>query len=201
MNFRFFFRTLTCCVLVFFLADRAAGDQSARFHAQREFRVGVLVSLTGSWSSLGQNTVAALQIAEEHLKAEAISQHGGYRFQFFVRDTKLDPSQALGAIKDLDKRGVKIVIGPQSSAEVAMIKPYADAHDILVISQGSTASSLAIPGDNILRFCPNDRREAEALVALLQHDGIRAIVPLWRNDVGNNGLHNSVQLRFQALGG
>jgi branched-chain amino acid transport system substrate-binding protein len=108
---------------------------------------------------------------------------------------------ALNAIQDLHARGVKIIIGPQTSSEVAMIKPFADAHDILVISQGSTASSLAIPGDNILRFCPNDRREAEALVALLQHDGIRAIVPLWRNDAGNNGLHASVKIRFQALGG
>src|SRR5207244_11988595 len=129
------------------------------------------------------------------------SQHGGYRFQFFVRDTQLDPSRALDAITDLDRRGVKIIIGPQSSAEVAMIKPYADAHNILVISQGSTASSLAIAGDNIFRFCPNDMREAEAIVALLRHDGIRAIVPLWRNDAGNNGLHDSVQVRFQAFGG
>src|SRR5262249_24080747 len=56
-------------------------------------------------------------------------------------------------------------------------------------------------GDNILRFCPNDGREAEALVALLQHDGIRAVVPLWRNDRGNGGLHDSVKIRFQALGG
>jgi branched-chain amino acid transport system substrate-binding protein len=76
------------------------------------FKVGVLVSLTGSWSSLGQNTVAALQIAEEQLEAEAISQPGGYRFQFFVRDTQLDPSRALDAITDLDRRGIKIVIGP-----------------------------------------------------------------------------------------
>src|SRR5438552_652710 len=82
-----------------------------------------------------------------------------------------------------------------------MIKPYADAHNILVISQGSTASSLAIPGDNIFRFCPNDTREAEAIVALLWHDGIRTIVPLWRNDTGNNGLHDSVQAAFQAQGG
>jgi branched-chain amino acid transport system substrate-binding protein len=36
---------------------------------------------------------------------------------------------------------------------------------------------------------------------LLQHDSIRAIVPLWRNDADNNGLHDSVQIRFQALGG
>jgi branched-chain amino acid transport system substrate-binding protein len=165
------------------------------------FKVGVLASLTGSWSSLGQTAVAALEIAEEQIKAEAIRQHGGYRFHFFVRDTQLDPSQALDAIQDLDRRGVKIIIGPQSSAEVAMIKPYADAHDILVISQGSTASSLAIAGDNIFRFCPNDTREAEAIVALMWHDGIRAIVPLWRNDAGNNGLHDSVQSAFQLQGG
>jgi branched-chain amino acid transport system substrate-binding protein len=118
-----------------------------------------------------------------------------------VRDTQLDPSNALDAITDLAQRGVKIIIGPQSSSEVAMIMPFANAHHILVISQGSTASSLAIPGDNIFRFCPNDVREAEAIVALMQHDGIGTIVPLWRNDRGNNGLHDSVQIRFQALGG
>ena len=109
--------------------------------------------------------------------------------------------KALAAIKDLDKRGVQIIVGPQTSAEVAMIKPFADAHNILVISQGSTASSRAIAGDNIFRFCPNDKREAAAIVALMQHDGIHAIVPLWRNDAGNNGLHDSVKAAFENIGG
>jgi branched-chain amino acid transport system substrate-binding protein len=121
-------RIFACSVLAFCLADRAAGNEPARLHSQREFRIGVLVSLTGSWSSLGENTVAGLQIAAEQLEATARAQHGGYCFRLLVRDTQLDPSLALAAIKDLDKRGVKIVIGPQSSAEVAMIKPYADAH-------------------------------------------------------------------------
>src|SRR6266436_9045963 len=161
-------------------------------------KIRVVLSLTGSWSSLGKNTAAALHIAADQIQTAT---HGRTRFRLLVRDTQLDPSQALEAIRDLDQRGAKIIIGPQSSAEVAMIKPFADAHNILVISQGSTASSLAIPGDNIFRFCPNDTREAEAIVALMQHDGIRVIVPLWRNDAGNNGLHDSVQIRFQAFGG
>ena len=163
-------------------------------------KIGVLASLSGSGFSLGRSTVAALQIAARDLKNIGPQYHP-VRFRFLVRDTQQDPSRALDAIQDLHERGVKIIIGPQTSSEVAMIKPFADAHNILVISQGSTASSLAIPGDNILRFCPPDTREAEALVALLQHDGIRAIVPLWRNDRGNNGLHDSVQIRFQAFGG
>jgi branched-chain amino acid transport system substrate-binding protein len=200
MNFRVVLPVILCGLVLAFVG-RAGGESPGQQHSHRVFKVGVLASLTGSWSSLGQTTVAALEIAEEQIKAEAIRQHGGYRFHFFVRDTQLDPSQALDAIQDLDRRGVKIIIGPQSSAEVAMIKPYADAHDILVISQGSTASSLAIAGDNIFRFCPNDTREAEAIVALMWHDGIRAIVPLWRNDAGNNGLHDSVQSAFQLQGG
>jgi branched-chain amino acid transport system substrate-binding protein len=200
VNIRVVFRVIVCGLVLAFVG-RAGGDPAGQQHSQRVFEVGVLVSLTGSGFSLGQNTVAALQVAEEQIAAEAISQHGGYRFKFFVRDTQQDPSKALEAIEDLDKRGVQIIIGPQTSSEVAMIKPYADAHNILVISQGSTASSLAIADDNIFRLCPNDRREAEAIVALMWNDGIRNIVPLWRNDAGNNGLHDSVQAAFQALGG
>src|SRR6266487_978299 len=197
MNLRVFFRYVACGVLVA-LVGPATGVKAAEPQFGRVSKIGVLVSLTGSWSSLGKNTVAALEIAADQIKTAT---QGRQRFQLFVRDTQLDPSRALEAIKNLDQLGVKIVIGPQSSSEVAMIKPYADAHNILVISQGSTASSLAIAGDNIFRFCPNDTREAAAIVALMWHDGIRNIVPLWRNDAGNNGLHDSVKAQFQALGG
>ncbi|PYJ74228.1 MAG: hypothetical protein DME72_03610 [Verrucomicrobia bacterium] len=199
MNRRSFFRPFACCLLAFSLGSQASGDPSGQLHSQRVFKVGVLVSLTGSGFSLGRSTVAALQIAEEQIEAEAIRQHGGYRFQFFVRDTQQNPSKALEAIQDLDKRGVQIIIGPQTSSEVRMIKPYADAHNILVISQGSTASSLSIAGDNIFRLCPDDTLEAAAIVALMSNDGILHIVPLWRNDAGNNGLHDSVEAQFKVL--
>ena len=198
MNIRFVSRVIVCGLVLAFIGQ-AGGDQSAQLHSQRVFKIGVLVSLKVSGFSLGRSTVAALQVAEEQIEAEAISQHGGYRFHFFVRDTQQNPSKALEAIQDLDKRGVQIIIGPQTSSEVRMIKPYADAHNILVISQGSTASSLSIAGDNIFRLCPDDTLEAAAIVALMSNDGILHIVPLWRNDAGNNGLHDSVEAQFKAL--
>ena len=187
--------------LILAFIGQAGANQSAQLHSRRMFKVGVLATLTGSGSSLGIDTVAALQIAEEQLVEDAISQHGGYRFKFLVRDTQHDPSKALEAIKDLAKRGVQIIIGPQTSSELAMIKPFVDQQkNILVISQGSTAHSLAIQGDNIFRLCPDDVLEAKAIIALMLHDGINTIVPLWRNDAGNNGLHDSVQAQFTALG-
>jgi len=199
MNSRSLSRFIVLILLL--AAANSLRSEQPPLHSHREFKIGVLASLTGSGNSLGQDTVAALQIATDQLDAEAKANQGGYRFHLFVRDTQQDPVKALAAIKDLDKRGVQIIVGPQTSAEVAMIKPFADAHNILVISQGSTASSLAIAGDNIFRFCPNDKREAAAIVALMQHDGIHGIVPLWRNDAGNNGLHDSVKAAFENIGG
>jgi len=194
------FLCFVVCTLLLTSINPLHGEQPPA-NSRRAFKVGVLASLTGSGNSLGQDTVAALQIATAQLDAQAKANHGGYRFHLLVRDTQQDPVKALAAVKDLDKRGVQIIVGPQTSSEVAMIKPYADAHDILIISQGSTASSLSIPGDNIFRFCPNDVREAEAVVALMQHDGIHSIVPLWRNDAGNNGLHDSVKAALENVGG
>src|SRR5262249_20866398 len=188
-------------ILLLLLFSSSAMPSGVSHESNRPFRVGVLASLTGPGSSLGQSTVAALEIAAEQLEARDASPGARFKVHLFVRDTKLDPNLALEAIQDLDKRGVTAIIGPQSSSELAMIKSYADQHNILVISQGSTASSLAIAGDNIFRLCPNDRREAAATAALMWRDGIRTIIPLWRNDLGNNGLHDAVQHAFQALGG
>jgi branched-chain amino acid transport system substrate-binding protein len=198
MKIHCLFRLILCAFVVCLVGS--ATEARANEDPRPVVKIGVLADLSGSWSTLGKNTVAALQIAAADLD-NIHPQYHPHRYQFLVRDTHLDPARALEAIMDLDQRGVKIIIGPQSSSEVAEIMPYANAHRILVISQGSTASSLALPGDNIFRFCPNDILEAEAIVALMRHDGIRAIVPLWRNDRGNNGLHHSVQTRFQALGG
>ena len=140
---------LIVCVLLLALVSFAAKVEARQRPAQPPVKIGVLADLTDGWSTLGKNTVAALQIAASRIAAQT---NGRQRFQLLIRDTQLDPSEALDAIRDLNSRGVKIIIGPQSSAEVAMIKPFADANNILVISQGSTASSLAVPNDNIFRF-------------------------------------------------
>jgi len=76
MNIRFVSRVIVCGLVLAFIGQ-AGGDQSAQLHSQRVFKIGVLVSLKVSGFSLGRSTVAALQVAEEQIEAEAISQHGG----------------------------------------------------------------------------------------------------------------------------
>jgi branched-chain amino acid transport system substrate-binding protein len=163
--------------------------------------VGALLSLTGPGRTLGQTSEAALQLAADDLNAQLSGQGSATRVSVRVEDTGLDPSQALDRLRALAGEGVRIFVGPQSSSEVAALEPFADSAGVILLSQGSTASALSLPDDNVFRLVPDDSHEGQAVVALLAADGIQTVVPLWREDAGNQGLHDAVQGQFQAQGG
>jgi branched-chain amino acid transport system substrate-binding protein len=161
--------------------------------------IGGIFSLTGNWMSLGVTSKAAMELAVEDANRYAAGR--GITFRADVRDTKLDPALALAALDSLRAAGVQLVIGPQSSAELAAIKPYVDANPLIVVSQSSTAGSLALNGDRIFRFTAADSLEGVASAALMWADGIRTVVPVWRGDAGNQGLHTATRAAFTARGG
>jgi branched-chain amino acid transport system substrate-binding protein len=178
----------------------ACGDDDDDDGGGNELTVGALLSLTGDWSTLGKTSQAALEIAAAEINKQS-SSTGLPKVKIEVADTKLDPQRALSELQRMHDKGIRVVVGPQSSSEVAAIKDYAKANGIVVVSQGSTSSTLSVGGDTVYRLPPDDRRETEAMAALLKADGVTTIVPLWRADVGNQGLQNSIRTSFQAIGG
>lgn len=169
--------------------------------AANEVEIGALLSLTGNWSSLGVTSQKAIQLAIDDVNAYMEQKGTATRFTGMVYDTKLDTAIAKLAMTDVVRVKTKYIIGPQSSAELAAIKPIADQNNILVVSQGSTASSLAIPNDGIFRFCPGDGVEGPALAKTMFAEGKRVVITLSRDDAGNKGLQTSVGAGFTALGG
>src|SRR3954470_21040308 len=163
--------------------------------------VGALLSLTGPGQTLGRTSEAALALAADDVNAQLSDQGSPVRVSLRIEDTGLDPTQALDRLRALAGQGVRIFVGPQSSSEVAALKPFADSAGVILLSQGSTAGSLSIPDDNIFRLVPDDAAEGAAMVELLRKDGIQTVVPLWREDAGNQGLHDAVQTQSQAQGG
>jgi branched-chain amino acid transport system substrate-binding protein len=163
--------------------------------------IGGLFSLSGDGATLGKASEAELEIAARDINAEMTALELPYRVVTMVEDTKLTPSIALAKLMELSTAGATYVIGPQSSAEAGALRTFANENNIIVISQGSTASSLAIAGDNLFRFAPNDKLEGAAMAALMRADGIDTLIPIWRADAGNTGLHDSTKRSFEASGG
>lgn len=158
--------------------------------------IGALLPLTGALSSYGETSHAALDDA-----VSTINQQGGPRVQLIVQDTRSDPAVALEKLQEMHARGIRFVIGPYSSSEVTRVKDFADQNGVIIISPLSTATTLAIAGDNIFRFTPDDEAEGIAVAALVYADGFRTIVPITRDDPGNRGLQTGTKRHFERMGG
>ena len=189
---------LACCLVVLITMN---GCKKKIDTTITEVEIGALLSLTGNWSSLGITSQKAIGLAVEDVNAYMEQKGTNIRFTGMVFDTKLDTTIAKLAMTDIVRTRTKYVIGPQSSAELAAVKPLADEKNILVVSQGSTASSLAISGDGIFRFCPGDVVEGPAIARTMFAEGKRVVITLSRDDAGNKGLQTSVGSSFAALGG
>ena len=191
--------TLTAMVMAAVLGASSARAQGQR--SDREVILGGLFVLSGGWSTLGQCSKVAMELAVEDVNRYLEGNAAGIRFAAAIEDTKLDPAVALEKARALRARGVRILIGPQSSAEVGQLRAFVEENDLLLISHASTAGALAIPGDNIFRFSPTDDLEGNAMSALIWEEGIRAVIPVWRDDLGNAGLEAAVRTHFTRRGG
>ena len=190
---------LSACLILLFTACK---KESTNNIETETIQIAGLFSLTGNWSSLGITSQEAMNLAVIDINSYLESQNSKYRFSSLVYDTKLDTSLAKSAIeKAFTDNKIKYFIGPQSSAELAAVRAYANANNLLIVSQGSTASSLAIANDAVFRFCPGDAVEGAAMANSIFSAGKRKLITVARDDAGNKGLQQSVGTNFSSIGG
>jgi branched-chain amino acid transport system substrate-binding protein len=163
--------------------------------------LGALLPLSGASASLGESEDAAIKIAIKDVNEYFSKSNSNTRVGLIIEDTQTNPAISLEKLQDLASEGVRIVIGPGTSAEIQEVKDYADKNGILLVSPSSTAPSLAVPEDNIFRFVPDDTHQAQAISKKMWQDGVRVVVPMWRTDVYGNDLFNATKSNFEMLGG
>jgi branched-chain amino acid transport system substrate-binding protein len=181
-------------------SDNTVGTQEKSM-PDDSVKIGALLPLSGVRASSGKSTETALVKAFEDVNAYFSDTNSSIRFDLVIQDTESDPATSLEKLKLLAKNNIRIVIGPATSAEVEAIKDYADKNDIIVMSHSSTAPSLAIEGDNIFRFVPDDLDQAKAIATEMWSQGIRMVIPFWRDDIYGHELMQAVRANFQKLGG
>jgi ABC-type branched-subunit amino acid transport system substrate-binding protein len=168
---------------------------------QQTVKIGALLPITGVSSSLGESEGAALKIAAKDINEYLFKTHSNIGIELVIEDTQTNPSVSLEKLKHLAAKGIKIVIGPATSEDLKATQDYADKNGIVLISPSSTAHSLAIKGNNVFRFVPDDTHQAQAISKLMWNDGIKVVIPFWRTDVYGNDLVKATRQSLQELGG
>jgi len=165
-------------------------------------QLGGLFSMSGRLATFGENEYVAASLAAEHVNAFLEAIGAQWTLEIVVEDTEAKTDLALEAVESFAARGIRLLIGPLSSAEIRAIKGYLDANGMLTISQSSTAPDLSIPDDSVFRFCPSDKAgQGPAIGRIMYDDGKRYTITIASNDAWGVGLENASVTKFTQLGG
>ena len=162
--------------------------------------VGIMLPSAGASASHGNDNGAAVRLGAADFNAYLEEIGASWRMNPVFDDAQTNPASPLERIQSLDSKGVKFVLGPESSAEILGIKSYVDANGMVLISPSSTSPSLAID-DGIFRLAPNPVQQGKTLALLFEQEGIEAVIPLYRGDARGADMYKSTKNSFEALGG
>jgi branched-chain amino acid transport system substrate-binding protein len=163
--------------------------------------IPALVPLTGDTKAYGETEAVALKQAETDINHYYQSISAPYRVEVNISNTNGDPKITRQLAENIHDNCGNVIMGYFSSAELAELKPFTDKNGILVISTGSTSPDLAIMNDSIYRLISDDTSQAKAMGNYLAHENIKAVLPVWRDDIWGKGLKNSVAKAFSRSGG
>jgi branched-chain amino acid transport system substrate-binding protein len=164
-------------------------------------KIGVLLPLTGDLSEVGHAFEAAVQLAVDEANQAYHDAGSTKHIEAVVRDSGSNFIIALGQLMQLHEEGIRVVVGPVASESCEVLLEYANQNDMLLLTGASTAVSLAIEGDNLMRFVYNDTYQSQAIVDRLIHDDIRYLAIFAQTDIYGFGLLMQVQDLFDQAGG
>lgn len=115
-------------------------------------KVGVLATLEGTYTALGEDGVRGLKTALTQADYTA----GGRKVELVIQSTDTSPDSALrGARKLVEQDGVEIVIGPLSGSEGIAIRDYSKTQPQVTFINGASAAmetTYVDPSENFFRF-------------------------------------------------
>ncbi|MEM2005849.1 MAG: penicillin-binding protein activator [Zestosphaera sp.] len=169
--------------------------------AKKTYSIGFTLPLSGELSSIGKMWEKVVQLAIEDLNREVQAYGFNVEFRSVILDDGTVEEKALQNVQSFAQQGIKVVIGPAASSQVKVVKSYADANKILIISPSSTAPTLAIPNDFVFRTVGSDAGQAKALAVLAYQEGARKVIVFNRNDEYGNAFAEFFERYFKELGG
>ncbi len=182
-------------------AAQAAGNVTGKF------TIGNLQDLSDGLAGQGldDQVVSGLAISDINAWAQSMCTQFhklcGVTFAQNLQDYKEDNTLTATIMNTYLSQGIHITIGPLNSGTAGAMLPFANSHQILMLSPSSTNPAIATPDDYLFRTPPSDAFQGQADAAEFKQVGVQDVVILYRNDGYGAGLANSTAVNFAALGG
>lgn len=190
---------LSFCVL--FSLTLGGCEASTEATKDNVVRIGTLNSFSGVGSNLGRTARAAIEVAADDFNAFLVTAGSEMSVELDSGDTQSNPTQAMQLMEEMADRGIKIIVGPQTSSEALALLPRANELGVLLLSPSAVAKTLSIPNDNLFRMVTDVTVQGEANAEYLKSEGITHLVVVRTSEVWGTDLTTATRTRFEANGG
>jgi len=163
--------------------------------------IGLILPLSGDLATHGLENLEGSKFGVVEFNKHLEEIGAPWTLKMTSEDSATSPVIALEKLTSLNAKGIKIIVGPETSSNIRNMKGYSDANNMLLLSCCSSAPSLAIPNDSVYRLVPDDSNQGTALSKLIEHEGIQVLVPVWRGDTWGDGLSDATTSSFVERGG
>ncbi|MCH8914569.1 MAG: ABC transporter substrate-binding protein [Thaumarchaeota archaeon] len=163
--------------------------------------IGLILPLSGDLATHGLENLEGSKFGVIEFNKHLEEIGAPWVLKMTSEDSATSPVIALEKLTALNAKGIKMIVGPETSSNIRNMKGYSDANNMLLVSCCSSAPSLAIPNDSVYRLVPDDSNQGTALSKLIQHEGIEVLVPIWRADTWGDGLSAATTSSFVQRGG
>ena len=120
--------------------------------AQEKLKIGVLATLEGALTTLGEDALRGLEVALRQANRKA----GGRDIEIITVATNASPDSAIRGIRKLvEQDRVPLVIGPVSGSEGIAIRDYSKTQPGITVINGTSAAmetTYVTPSENFFRF-------------------------------------------------
>ncbi|MEO1491658.1 MAG: ABC transporter substrate-binding protein [Pseudomonadota bacterium] len=121
-------------------------------NADDKLRVGVMATLEGTYTVLGEDGVRGIKTALAAFGGKA----GGKEIELVIQSTDASPDSAVRAARKLvEQDGLDVIIGPLSGSEGIAIRDYSKTQPQATFINGSSGAqetTFVNPSDNFFRF-------------------------------------------------
>ena len=163
--------------------------------------IGLILPLSGDLATHGLENLEGSKFGVVEFNKHLEEIGAPWTLKMTSEDSATSPVIALEKLTALNAKGIKLIVGPETSSNIRNMKGYSDSNNMLLVSCCSSAPSLAIPNDSVYRLVPDDSNQGTALSKLIQHEGIQVLVPVWRGDTWGDGLSDATTSSFVQRGG
>ena len=146
--------------------------------ADEKIKIGLLVPLTGKNAEIGKSIIKATQLAINKINNSTIEIH--------PKDTKSNPNDTLRAAKELNKLGIKIIIGPVFNDSLTYLDELKDVTFLSFTNKSNNTSK------NIISAGINATSQLKTIKKFIEINKIKKTIFLTPNKSYKNEIEKAI---------